>query len=281
MLSQISVLFKSSQNRKHSSFFSAQLEQERCCTYAIESCHWHYYRQHILISYASICRPSTIDMNWYHDYRPRFEKSSNISLVVSSLVLKLIPKILACLDLSYVIIYTGSPCVISGNPDWILWESTGAGKTELAVSTTFQTHQLRIFKGRMCKHTPFLPLERLYINVRFTGPVDRSNYVMRTGHGQDPLASSCILFQCKHMAKSGITHVCPSLWVWKCFFGFWRVGDNHLIPYIQRDTNRRQRCDFVNGWLDFHNLSGHTRVMKPLLTPNVYYLTISNCRSFL
>ena len=51
-------------------------------------------------------------------YQPRLEKSSKISLVVSSLVLNLIPKIPACLELSYVIIYTGSPSiwVISGNP---------------------------------------------------------------------------------------------------------------------------------------------------------------------
>ena len=39
----------------------------------------------------------------------------------------------------------------------------------MAVSTMFQRHQLGIFKDRTCKHTPFLPIKTLYINVRITG----------------------------------------------------------------------------------------------------------------
>ena len=77
-------------------------------------------------------------------YHPRLKKSSKISLVVSSssLVLKLIPKILACLDLSNVIIRTGWPSnwVISGNPSRDLYENSGEDERELAASTMFQRH---------------------------------------------------------------------------------------------------------------------------------------------
>ena len=52
----------------------------------------------------------------------------------------------------------------------------------------------------------------------------------RTARGDDPLTSSCIFFQCKDVAKSGITDVDPWTRFRKGFFGFWRVGDNLLIP---------------------------------------------------
>ena len=117
-----------------------------------------------------------------------------------------------------------------------------------------------IFKGRMCKHTPFLPRKTLYIDVRIDW-LDQ-NDMTRTACDDDPFASSCIFLQCKHVAESGIAHVDPRVWFRKGFFGFWRVGDNHLIPYTQRRTQRRERRNLMNGWLDFHYSSDHARLFR-------------------
>ena len=119
---------------------------------------------------------TTFHSTWESIYQPRFEKSSNISLVVSSLVLKLIPKIPASLELSNVIIYTGSlsTWVISGNPGRNLREGSGEGEREFATSTIFsETSAMRgnsNLKDECVKHTKFLPIKTLYmINVRITG----------------------------------------------------------------------------------------------------------------
>ena len=106
----------------------------------------------------------------------------------------------------------------------------------------------------MCKHTPFLPIITPYINnVRITW-LDQVDIITRTTRGDDPLASSCFFFQCKHMAKSGITHVDPRVRFRKNFFGFWGVSDNPLIPYLQRCIQRRGRWDLMDGWLEFFSL---------------------------
>ena len=96
---------------------------------------FNFFRPYL--HFSSLVTPFHSTCEWI--YQPRLEKSSKISLVVSSLDLNLIPKILACLELSYLIIYIGSPStwVISGNPSWNLWEGSGEGERELAASTMF------------------------------------------------------------------------------------------------------------------------------------------------
>ena len=96
---------------------------------------FNFFRPYL--HFSSLVTPFHSTCEWI--YQPRLEKSSKISLVVSSLDLNLIPKIPACLELSYLIIYIGSPStwVISGNPSWNLWEGSGEGERELAASTMF------------------------------------------------------------------------------------------------------------------------------------------------
>ena len=142
-------------------------------------------------------------------YQPRFEKSSNISLVVSTLLLNLIPKTLSCFELSYFTRYSGPPStwLISGNPIWSLWEGSGEGEIELAASTIFFQREIHIsigwifiFKDR--KHVLqscqlYAPIWSIYKN---NWDIRTKLTWQRTASSDDPLTSSCFFFQCKYMA---------------------------------------------------------------------------------